>query len=182
MRKPFIIAASALVLVLTSCAAGPTIRTDFDPAVNFSTYRTYSWVFTETPTNVNPLLFERIKASVDRSLAARGFTKANPGEFAVAFTLGRRDRVEVTNWGSYSRFYTGWGWGPRPWGWAPTYRQVDVRNVTDGSLAIDFFDTATQRPIWHGTASQQISPRRLPDQAVIDRAIDEVIARFPPKQ
>lgn len=127
-------------------------------------------------------MFERIRASIDRSLAARGFTKASPGDFAVAFTLGRRDRVEVTNWGNYGRFYTGWGWGPRPWGWAPMYSQVDVRNVTDGTLAIDFFDASTQRPIWHGQATQQINPQRLPRQELIDRAIDDVIARFPPQR
>lgn len=181
MRKSITLLAAALALSLASCATGPSIRTDFDPTVNFSTLRTYSWVFTTPPQGMNPLLFERIKVSVDKSLAARGFTRGEPGDFAVAFTLGRRDRVEVNNWGSYGRFYTGWGSGPRPWGWGPSYRQVEIREVTDGSLAIDLFDTATQRPIWHGVASQQINPRRTPDQALIDRAIGEVIARFPPQ-
>jgi hypothetical protein len=182
MRTYPVLAAAALALSLASCATGPSIRTDFDPEVNFSKYRTYSWVFTSPPEGMNPLLFERIKASVDRSLAARGFTRAEPGDFAVAFTLGRRDRIEVDDWGSFGRFYTGWGWGPRPWGWGPVYRQVEVREVTEGSLAIDLFDSVTHRPIWHGVASQQINPRQAPNQAAIDRAIGEVIARFPPEQ
>lgn len=181
MRKLFVLAAAALALSLASCATGPSIRTDFDPTVNFASKRTHSWVFANPPRGMNPLLFERIKASVDRSLAARGFTRAEPGDFAVAFTLGRRDRVEITDWGRYGRFYTGWGWGPRPWGWGPSYRQIEVRDVTDGSLAIDIFDTTTNQPIWHGVASQQINPRRIPDQALIDRAINDLISRFPPQ-
>ncbi|QNP44327.1 DUF4136 domain-containing protein [Sphingomonas daechungensis] len=179
MRKLAVLAAA---LALTSCATGPTIRSDFDPSVNFTKLHTYTWVFTTPPAGMNPLLFERVQASIDRSLAARGFTKAEPGDFAVAFTLGRRDRVEVTNWGGYGGFYGGWGWGRHSWGWAPVYSRVDARTVTDGTLAIDMFDTGTKHPIWHGTATQQINPRNLPDQAAIDRAIDEIIAKFPPQQ
>jgi hypothetical protein len=176
MRKLIVLAA----LALTACETVPTIRSDFDPSVNFSKYRTYSWIYQAPPQGMNPLIYERVRSSIDRSLAARGFVPAQTGDFAVAFTLGRRDRVEVRDFGSYGPYYPGWGWNYR-WGWAPAYRQVDVRNVTDGTLAIDFFDTGTQRPIWHGTATQQINPNRRPDQAAIDRAVDAVIARFPPQ-
>ena len=168
----------ASVLLLTACQTGPTIRSDFDPAVNFANYRTYSWVYTAPPQGMNPLLYERVRASIDRSLNARGFTQANPGNFAVAFTLGRRDSVRVDDFGPYGGFYPGWGAGYR-WGWAPVYNQVDVRNVTEGSLAIDFYDTGTKHPIWHGTATQEINPGSV-DQARIDQAVDAVIMKFPP--
>ncbi len=62
---------------------------------------------------MNPLLFQRVQGSIDRSLAARGFQRAEPGDFAVAFTMGRRDRVEVTDFGTYGPYYRGWGWGGR---------------------------------------------------------------------
>ena len=39
----------AAVLLLSACAYGPTVRTDFDPAANFQTYRTYSWIETGVP-------------------------------------------------------------------------------------------------------------------------------------
>lgn len=174
MRK--LLLASALLIA--ACETTPTINSDFDPSVNFAKYRTYSWVYGTTPEGMNPLTYERVRASIDRSLAARGYTQANPGDFAVAFTLGRRDTVRVTDYGPYGGFYPGWGYGYR-WGWAPVYNQVDVRNVTEGSLAIDFYDTATKRPIWHGTATQEVTPGRV-NQALIDQAVDGVIARFPP--
>ena len=53
--------------------------------------------------------------------------------------------------------------------------------MTDGSLAIDFYDTGTKHPIWHGTATKEVYPGRPVEQAVIDQAVDGVIARFPPQ-
>ena len=167
-----------LLLFVAGCASNPTIRTDHDPSVNFSKYRSYSWIYSNVPQGMNPLMYQRVRASIDRSLAARGFTQASPGDFAVAFTLGARDRVEVRDFGPYGTFYPGWGARYR-YGWAPTYRAIDIRNVTDGTLAIDFYDTATKRPIWHGLASQQITSGNV-DQAMIDRAVDATLARFPP--
>ncbi|MCH8616508.1 DUF4136 domain-containing protein [Sphingomonas sp. SM33] len=169
----------ASALMLTACTTGPDISSDFDPSVNFAKYRTYSWIYTAPPEGMNPLTYERVHASIDRSLAARGYTQANPGDFAVAFTLGRRDKVQVTDFGPYGPYYPGWGWGYRWGGWAPAYRDVDVRNVTEGSLAIDFYDTTTKRPIWHGVATQEVTPGKV-DQALIDTAVDATLAKFPP--
>lgn len=161
----------AAALVVGGCATGPTVRTDSDPTADFSKFRSYSWVYTAPPTGMNPLLFQRIKDSIDRQLQTR-FTPADPGDFAVAFTVGRRDSVQVTDFGPYAPFYRGWGWAGA--------RNVDVRNVTDGTLIIDIYDTATKRAVWHGIATQQINPNREPSQQQIDTAIAEVLSRFPP--
>lgn len=166
-------------LAATGCASTPEIRSDHDPSFDFTSLRTYSWVYSQPPSGMNPLVYQRVHDSIDRSLAARGFTQASPGDFAVAFTLGRRDRVQVTDFGPYGPFYPGWGVGFRR-GWAWQYNQVDIRNVTDGSLAIDIFDVASRRPIWHGTATQEIRPGSV-DQQLIDTAVDGVLARFPPQ-
>lgn len=168
-------------LAVGGCATGPTIRTDFDQTADFSRFRTFSWVFTAPPQNMNPMLFQRVRDSIDRTLQQR-FTPATPGDFAIAFTLGRRDTVQITDLGPYGPFFHRWdrGWGSRP-GWRSAgQRRVDVRNVTDGTLVIDIYDTATRRPVWHGIATQQISPSRPPSQAQIDAAIAEVLSRFPP--
>jgi len=163
--------AIAACLALSACADTPRINTDFDPATDFSRYHSYSWVYTAVPQNMDPVLFEKLRASIDRSLHAHGFTLGSPGDFAVAFTVGRRDRVEVSDFGSYGPFY-GYGWGPH-------YHDIDVRQVTSGSLVIDIYDTQTHKPIWHGIATQDVTPGKV-DQAKIDSGVDAVLASFPP--
>ena len=166
----------ACLLVVAACESTPKVNTDFDPAADFSRYRSYSWVYSETPRGMNPLTFQRVKASIDRSLQARSYTPGGPGDFAVAFTVGRRDSVEVTQFGSYGPYYRGgWGWG----GWGG-YRSVDVRNVTSGTVVIDIYDTATKKPVWHGMVSKEVNPNKPPAQADIDAAVDAVLAQFPP--
>lgn len=160
------------VLALGACATTPTVNFDSDPAANFVSYHSYSWAFRAAPNGMNPLLFERVKASIDRTLAARGYTQSDTGDFAVAFTLGRRDRVEVDDFGAYGPYYARWG------GWGG-YRNVDVRNVTDGTLVIDVYDTASKKPVWHGTATQEVTSAKV-DDAKIDAAVAAVLANFPP--
>ncbi|SNS44385.1 protein of unknown function [Sphingomonas laterariae] len=166
------------MLLLAGCSSTPRVNMDADPSVNFSGYRTYTWIYSGVPAGMNALLFQRVKASIDRGLAARSFTQATPGDFAIAFTLGRRDRVEVNDYGPYGPYYPGWGAGYR-YGWAYPYNNVDVRNVTDGTLAVDIYDVKTKKPIWHAVATQQITPGQV-DQAKIDAAVDAVLAKFPP--
>lgn len=168
----------AVALAATACTTTPQVRTDFDPAANFSGYRTYSWIYTAPPQGMNPLMYDRVRASIDRSLAARSFVPSPNGQFAIAFTLGARDRVEVNDLGAYGPYYPVYGRGYR-YGWAPTYNTVTINNVTDGSLAIDIYDAASRRPVWHGVATQEIVPGRV-SQQTIDTAVDAVLARFPP--
>jgi hypothetical protein len=162
---------------LGACESKPTIKFDADPSADFAAYHSYSWAYSQAPRGMNPLLYQRVRDSIDRALAARGFTQSALGEFAVGFTLGKRDRVEVTDFGAYGGYYRGWGgWG---WGGYHGYNHYDVRNVTDGTLMIDIYDTATKKPVWNGTATQEISSDGA-SQATIDAAVVAVLGNFPP--
>ncbi|HUD29011.1 MAG TPA: DUF4136 domain-containing protein [Novosphingobium sp.] len=165
----------ACVLFLASCTTTPKVNFDADPQANFTGYKTYSWAYNAAPQGANPLLVQRVKSSVTAYLASHGYTPAEPGDFAIGFTLGSRDRVEVTQLGGYGPYYRPWGaWG----GWGG-YNQVDVRNVTDGTLVIDIYDTKAKAPVWHGTATQQVSGDSVP-QEKLDAAVAAVMANFPP--
>lgn len=161
----------AAALALGACATGPAVRTDFDPQASFAGLRTYTWAHDTPQPGVNPLTWQRTRDAIDRNLQARGFTPGQPGQFAVGFTLGRRDRLETWNYGPY---YAGWGrWGGMGWTGG-----TQVRTVTEGTLTIDVFDVATRRPMWTGSATRRIG--RDVSQADIDAAVNAVLARFPP--
>jgi hypothetical protein len=170
--------AVAAALALSACETTPRVTTDYDPGANFSSYRTFEWANTSAPQGSNPLIFERVKASVERNLAAKSFARSSTPDFAVGITIGARDRVETTNWGPY--YYPGYGRAFR-YGWAYPYSPVDVRTVTDGTVTIDIFDARTKKPVWHGRATREITPGKV-DQALIDQAVDAALAKFPPAQ
>ena len=176
--RPFLIAA-ALLAGLSACttSTAPAFRTEAAPGFTVTQFKTYSWATTQPQQGINPFNWERIRDGFDRALAARGFQKVESGgDMIVAFTIGARDRVETTNWGPVGPYYP--GWGRRSTGsWAFAYSDIDVRTVTQGSLALDVFDGKTNRPVWHGFASRDLNRNQVNPELVAN-AVNGLVDRF----
>ena len=179
----------AFLLLLSACVQTPRVRTDFDPAASFASYRTYRWIPVDVPRGMNPIAFRRIQGSIDRALQARGYVPAEHPDFAIAFTVGERDRTESTGYGAYpywgwGGWGGGWGWG-HGWGgwggWGYPYGSVDVYTVTDRSLVIDIYDERTKAPVWHGTVTRTGYPNDDVNYGNLDANVDAVLSRFPPQ-
>jgi len=173
------------LLLLTACETH-YVQTDFDPSFPIASYRTYAWLPSEAPRGMNPLMFRRVKDSIDRSLAARGYTQANPGDFDITFTIGEKDRLRADDygygWGGWGG-YGGWGrggwgccWG---YGWGPFDPSVDIYTTTERSIIIDIYDAKTRQPAWHGVVKRESFTDHV-DYARLDQAVAAVLAQFPP--
>ncbi len=156
---------------LSACATSPTVQTDSDPTADFSGFRDYMWAHNSPQPGVNAMVWQRTRDAIDRTLQQRGFVQQQPAQFAVGFTLGSRTEIRVDDFGPfYARYRPGRGWG--------SFGGPQARTTTRGSLTLDVFDVATQRPVWSGVAAQRIGSNV--DQATIDAAVQSVLARFPP--
>jgi hypothetical protein len=174
----------ALLVGLTVSACETfSVTTDYDKAIDFHNYHTFSWVsknpLVSRAPDVSPLAEGRIQAAVMNVLTQKGFKFVdNPAkaDFVVAFTLGSRQELRVTS----NPYGTSWGAAPYMWG-APYYQDIDVRQYTKGRLAIDFFDVKLREPVWHGHASKSISESdRARSEEVINKAVAEILKSFPP--
>lgn len=164
--------AFVFAVLLSACAATPTVKTDFDPGVNFSRFKTYSWV--AKPDGASPLMQQRIIDGIDTRLQARGWKLVPSGgdvHVAAHVTSQERQVFNTTTVG-----YLGWGgFGPA----APnSMTTVDTFEV--GTLVVDLFDGANKRGLWRGTASGtlQDDPARM--TAMLQTALDKMFAGFPP--
>lgn len=180
-------------ILCAGCATGFKATHDHDPNHDFSDYRTFAWM-SENPmivgegvTAPNPLLEPRIMSALERTLTARGFELVREpaaADFVVSFTIGARDKIRVNSYPTMSAGYrTGY---PRHWGWGASYyccaSDTEVRQYTQGILAVDVFDAEERRPVWHGAASKTIteSDREQLDRTV-QAAVDAVLSGFPPR-
>ncbi len=183
MLKP----SSALPLLLITfvaagCASKATVQSDFDAGTDFSSYRTYSFIsdkpLISAAPGVSPLLQGRLIAATQRGLDAKGYRyidNREQADFVISFTVGARDKIRVNSYPStYRGAYMG-GWA------APYHSEVDVRNYTEGTLAIDAFDVAERKPVWHGWAVKSItmSERQNPEPLIND-IVDAILKEFPP--
>lgn len=183
----------ALALVVGGCSTRPyQTDYDFDSTASFDSYKTWSWI-SDSPlilsddTPSNPMLESRIMDHVDRAMTSKGFRKVDSPEEAdltVSFTVGARDRIRVTSYPvTYQIGFSRWGrgWGYRYY-FPPLHENVEVREYTEGQLAIDIFDAETRRPIYHGFATGNVSKRRSREEReqILHDAVRDIMLTFPP--
>jgi len=150
--------AGALVFAVAA-QAKPELTVDAVPGVNFSTYKTYSWVKTNPSGGYNSVLYQRIQSDIDSRLASKGYTRADSGDITLALTLGKRQKVDLDTWGMYG------------------FRE-DVHSYTEGQLSVDAFDTRTKQALWHGQITDTVKSKQ-PDPERLDAALNKLMEPFP---
>lgn len=167
-------------LLALSAAACSSVRynNDFDPSINFSNFSTYAWLEAEDPSDANRGVDEftqrRIIAAVDNELAAKGYKKATSGQpdILINFYVTTEKKMDVDT------YYTGWGY----YGWYGG-AQTTVRQWTEGTLVIDFIDTAEKDLAWRGWAQGELQHSLSPEERTrrVNQVVAGILKQYPPK-
>ncbi|GFE82814.1 lipoprotein [Steroidobacter agaridevorans] len=164
------------VALLAACASKPTIRTNVDPAADFSKYQTYGFFdeVTGRASAYDSFATRYIKTAIDNEMQKRGFQKSSNPQLLVNTHVQTKDKVKVTE--SPSGYY-GYRYGMYGWG-AGVSTSVD--NYTEGTLNVDVIDSSTSRLLWEGVAVGRIHEKSRDDpQAAIDEVVRQVFEKFP---
>ncbi|WP_263411429.1 DUF4136 domain-containing protein [Terriglobus tenax] len=166
--------------VSTFAAHAAQISTDYDHAVNFSTYKTYSWAHVSAG---DGLWEDRIRQDIDSQLAAKGWTKVSQGGDAVltAFQSTKDQKTLDTFYNGFG----GGGWGWRGFGGAGFNNfgnSITTTMVTQvGTLVVDVFDSKNHKLIWRGTQSDALSNNPEKNAEQLGKDIQKLFRAFPPK-
>jgi hypothetical protein len=158
--------------LLTAVAAfAQNVTVEFDPAADFSKYKTFAirdgQLNSKNPALNSELVKKRIEAAIERSLTAKGLTVA-PGQsdLNVRFHFGSSRGVEVERY---------------PAGWRGLGTRVVRVPRTEGTLVIDLRDPTTRSLVWRGIAREDKS-----NAAKIEGKLDDMVKKsfdkYPPKQ
>jgi hypothetical protein len=171
----------SLVMLVAGCSS-ISVNYDYDPAADFTVYKTYAWI--QQPTNVSgnaaqaqgqsALVGKRIMNSVDAALSVKGLSMADDPQLLVVYHTGVQDKMEVTDYG--------YGYGPYG-GWYGGGGGVDVYEYKEGTLIVDMVDAASKQLVWRGTAQGVLadsppSPEEM--QRRIDNVVGKLLQNFPP--
>jgi len=162
--------------LVVSCASKPTIRSNLDPAADFSRYQTYGFFdeVTGRAAAYDSFISRYIKSALDREMQVRGFQKSKEPQLLVNIHVQAKDKVKVTE--SPSGYY-GYRYGMYGWG-AGVHTTVD--NYTEGTLNVDVVDRSTSKLLWEGIAVGRVSDKSREDpQTAIDVVVKQVFERFP---
>ena len=187
-KQAVIAAAFALAVLMGGCSSSSPIKSqyDFNSAVDFSGIRSYAFlsdhpmIVGQTQSAVSPMLEPRIMDSIRIAMNRKGFNEVEDPEsadVAIGFTVGSREEIKVTSYPSsyhagYARrgYYYGHGMGT----------QTQVRQYTEGQLAVDVFEVASHNPAFHGSATKRISDSdREKQQETLNAIAAEALSGFP---
>ncbi|MFC3816246.1 DUF4136 domain-containing protein [Lysobacter sp. GCM10012299] len=148
-------------------AASPEVTTKADKSANFSTYKTYYWIV--QPGDASSETQQRFVEGIDARLKAKGWTRADRGDVAVAVNVSTARKYKPNARG-------GVGFSGAPGGSDTiTMQQLEVSTVV-----VDMFDAKAQRAIWSGIATGPIPRAADKAGAEIDKGLDKMFADFPP--
>lgn len=56
--------------------------------------------------------------------------------------------------------------------------------ISNGTLAVDFYDPASKQLIWRGSAAQTLNPsgNQQKDMEKLNKAVAKLLKNYPPKQ
>jgi hypothetical protein len=169
--------AIGLCLVLFSFCAlvqAQDVKYNFDPATDFSKFKTYKWVDVPGAKYPDQLTSNQIKQAIDAQMVLKGLTKTedDKADLYIAYQIAIN---QETQWDA-----TGYGGRYRTMGGMAT---ATSSTIQIGTLALDMYDTAAKAQVWHGTATKTLNPSKDPqkNQEKLQKAMAKLLKNYPPK-
>jgi hypothetical protein len=164
-----------MMFLFAAKSSAQQVKTDYDRAVNFGQYKTYSWAQVKTK---DALDVDRIKNAVNAALTAKGWTQVDSDSDVsiVAIEITRNQQTLNT---FYDGFGGGWGWrrfGGGGFGEATTTTET----YKVGTLVVDLFDAKTKQLIWRGASSDTLSNNSDKNIKNLDKGVNKMFRHFPP--
>jgi len=146
----------------------------YDHGVDFTRFKTYSWIEGE-PSN-NPMADQQIVLTVDKQLMAKGLRRVDQGgDLNVAYYASLTGNVnarmveymqglDVSRWGG------GFGETVKP--------QVGAYPLT--RTVLDMVDASAKRLVWRGSARAAFTPNQAHTRKRINSSMLSMLKKFPP--
>lgn len=168
-----------LLLCLGACATQPEVRTQSNPAADFSSFRSfafYSPLGTDKSSGYNSILSQYLKTAAREALEARGYRyDEQKPDLLVNFGFLVQDRTNTVSMPSTTYYRTRSG-RYVPW---TTYDDM-VFQYRESTLNIDLVDARQKQVVWEGLAATRlgdVSNANLEREA--HESVTEIFAHYP---
>jgi hypothetical protein len=178
--------ASLLLVMLTACSSGLSVRSDSDPNADFSRYSTYNFF---DPMGIeggynSPVFGEQFRAALTGEMERRGYRLSERPDLLINVTLRSDDQVRIR---SFTAPYMTGAYYDRPGGayygsalGVGVSTGTTVTQTTEASVFIDLVDFAERRVVWQGVAVADVNDKvaqRLRD--AIFTSVNKIMAEYP---
>jgi hypothetical protein len=171
-----------MAVTLVGCATGPRFVTNADPDADFAQFRTFTFeekLGTDRADGTRTLLSHHLIESTTAELQARGYVLGDQtADLTLNFYVSTQEKLDVRQVPA-----PGWGgfYGYRYGLYGVWYGyDTEVRQYTEGTLAVDVIDTRKKQLVWEGAVVGRV--RDLGEDGLEGRirdAIRDLFSRYP---
>ena len=161
-----------LIFVVAWGCAGPTVRTDFDPAADFSAFKTYAFAgltdLNHHGVMNNSLLRKRLEQMMGDQLTLKGLRRVGTEEhpdLLVHYWVAVKEKMRVSGAGPY---------------WRGGMGGVSTYNYQEGTLIIDLLTPRQQDLVWRASMVGILADSKEDNHQMISKAMAEAFANYPP--
>jgi hypothetical protein len=170
--KTLLFIASIVLIAAPVAAQAQDVKVDYDHSVDFTKYKTYSWI-KGRPT-ANPHIHKLIVEEIDRQLLSRGLERveANP-DLNIAYYASLDENINIgaveymknsdwKRWGDHNPVY-----GPK------------MGAMLIARMVLDIVDSSANRLIWRGRARDAYTPNQAKGEKRANKAVAKLFTKYP---
>ena len=177
--RPGAIALLAAAATLAAACSTLKVQSDYDPAVDFAKYRTYTYKEgTKLPYEIGQ---RRLESGLFTILAAKGLKRVDQGGDLSVFMHSRVDKRTQINTTDYGFAGPGWGWYGGWGGYGGGMTTSQVEEIPVGKVVVDLVDARDKKLVWRGWATADIDDTPS-EQEEYDKGFAKLFADYPPKR
>ena len=192
IRVLVLLSALLPILALEGCVAKYDVRTDSDPAIDFSAYKSFAIPPRPKPDTPdildNSLVRKRLEGMFAKELTGHGLAPvadAAAADLLVRYWVTTEAKTDISTVPSAGPYGYGYGYGsPYPyWGgrWGPMYQDVIVRDYTEGTLVLDLVDRQRDELVWRAYVVGTLSRERETVYELVEEALGRAFEDYPPQ-
>jgi hypothetical protein len=185
-RKAVLLLMTAAMLFMLSSCSSVTVKSDYDPGVDFSKLETFALysgkVIPGDELYQHPLIKKRVENNIKEELQKKGYKLVDEkdADFIVVPHAGVKDKTQITNWGGAGY---GYGWYD-PW-WGPYGSGIDVNQYEESTLVIDIVSRKNKQMVWRGMGTGIVndgysSPEK--QNETVKKYVTQILSEFPPEK
>lgn len=192
MKTAYLLPLIAAIFACSACGPAIDVSNSFDSTTNFTALKSYAWASGSRLNLINPSANDSaieagIQSSVDRELAAKGYTKTSAGsaDFLVGYAGVTNNSLQsqtVNRYYGYQEYRASDDLPASTPGGAGR-QNLYLQKLSEGSLILDVSDRKSKKLLWRGVAKTTLlkDPTPQKSQQRIDQAVRKMLSGFPPK-
>jgi len=160
---------SVLLLLGVTEAMAQSVQSDYDHTFPLAKLQTFSFIQQQRgpqdPLAASPINDRRIHDALSLQLVTNGYSESAQPDFLVGYIVSTKRGLEIQD---------------NRYGWFQRRGNVDVEQVTEGTLIVVFLDAKTQQEVWRGYATGTINPKNLNND--VNKAVTKLVQKFKKNQ